>query len=63
MDKVKWLSWYLLRGEVGEVFGLSLDYLRERFFTMMQQAVESTTAFVICVEQEYLCIGVGVTTS
>ena len=43
----------LLNRKVEKSFGLLLDLIRERV-TMIQQALENTASFVICVEQEHM---------
>ena len=44
------------------MFVLSIDYMRDWFFTMTQQALESTASFMIYMEQEHIHQGVDVTT-
>ena len=37
--------------------------MRERFFTIMQQALESIASCVICMEQEHMYQGLDITTT
>ena len=49
--------------KVDKVFGLSLEYMRDRFFSMKYQALESTASFVICMKQEHISQGVDIATT
>ena len=37
--------------------------MRDRFFSLIQQASESTALFVICMEQEHMCLVVDIATT
>ena len=37
--------------------------MRDRLFSLTQQALESTVSFVICMEQESICLGIDVATT